>query len=187
MCLPSKVRIHSHELPTVLSVQSPVSRHSLLKTCRLSRLDTSWLYKLPPVLLLRPRLYTSTAIAVSSFREKNSPLLRRSPTWPLARLTSSSWDHSCVHDGHPLRDDGAAPRCWPQETRQPTPLSLQVNKQGQTRLAQYYEHVPVSERCLLEGEIVRKCLARADKQCSIVEHRNYKARPGASADSVSPR
>ena len=85
---------------------------------------------------------------------------------------------------------------------------LMVNKQGQTRLAQYYEvrslaspgsclalrrdararllrasslpppqHVPVYERCVLEGEIVRKCLARSDKQCSIVEHRNYKASP----------
>ena len=80
---------------------------------------------------------------------------------------------------------------------------LLVNKQGQTRLAQYYEarielanqcprqcgdltrgcnaaalsqHVPVEERRVLEGEIVRKCLARSDKQCSIVEHRNYKAR-----------
>jgi hypothetical protein len=38
------------------------------------------------------------------------------------------------------------------------------------------QHVPVEERRVLEGEIVRKCLARSDKQCSIVEHRNYKAR-----------
>ena len=29
---------------------------------------------------------------------------------------------------------------------------------------------------MLEGEIVRKCLARSDKQCSFVEHRNHKAR-----------
>ena len=32
------------------------------------------------------------------------------------------------------------------------------------------------ERRVLEGEIVRKCLARSEKQCSFVEHRNYKAR-----------
>lgn len=75
---------------------------------------------------------------------------------------------------------------------------LMVNKQGQTRLAQYYEHLTLEERRALEGEIVRKCLARTDqqvslphrfipfsfwkfpltndqtKQCSFVEHRNYK-------------
>ncbi|KAG1346644.1 hypothetical protein COCNU_06G004730 [Cocos nucifera] len=45
---------------------------------------------------------------------------------------------------------------------------LLVNKQGQTRLAQYYEYLT------LEGEIVRKCLARTEQQCSFVEHRNYK-------------
>lgn len=38
------------------------------------------------------------------------------------------------------------------------------------------QHIPVLERRVLEGEIVRKCLARSEKQCSIVEHRNYKAR-----------
>ncbi|XP_066380322.1 AP-4 complex subunit sigma-like [Miscanthus floridulus] len=51
---------------------------------------------------------------------------------------------------------------------------LFVNKQGQTRLAQYYEHLSLDERRALEGEIVRKCLARTDQQCSFVEHRNYK-------------
>lgn len=51
---------------------------------------------------------------------------------------------------------------------------LFVNKQGQTRLAQYYEHLSIDERRALEGEIVRKCLARTDQQCSFVEHRNYK-------------
>ncbi|CAO2208120.1 unnamed protein product [Urochloa humidicola] len=51
---------------------------------------------------------------------------------------------------------------------------LLVNKQGQTRLAQYYEHLSLDERRALEGEIVRKCLARTDQQCSFVEHRNYK-------------
>mmetsp|Transcript_8006 Transcript_8006/g.26616 ORF Transcript_8006/g.26616 Transcript_8006/m.26616 type:complete len:145 (-) Transcript_8006:944-1378(-) len=51
---------------------------------------------------------------------------------------------------------------------------LLVNKQGQTRLASYYEDLPLDERRQLEGEIVRKCLARSDKQCSFVEHRSYK-------------
>lgn len=32
----------------------------------------------------------------------------------------------------------------------------------------------VEEKRALEGEIVRKCLARSEKQCSFVEHRNYK-------------
>ncbi|XP_044980636.1 AP-1 complex subunit sigma-1-like isoform X4 [Hordeum vulgare subsp. vulgare] len=51
---------------------------------------------------------------------------------------------------------------------------LLVNKQGQTRLAQCYEHLSLDERRALEGEIIRKCLARTDQQCSFVEHRNYK-------------
>ncbi|GLJ29555.1 hypothetical protein SUGI_0582920 [Cryptomeria japonica] len=51
---------------------------------------------------------------------------------------------------------------------------LLVNKQGQTRLAQYYEYLTLDERRALEGEIVRKCLARSENQCSFVEHRNYK-------------
>eukprot|EP00959_Pyramimonas_sp_CCMP1952_P353964 7416055-Pyramimonas_sp.AAC.1 len=51
---------------------------------------------------------------------------------------------------------------------------LMVNKQGQTRLAQYYEPMPREERRTLEGEIVRKCLSRSESQCSFVEHRNIK-------------
>eukprot|EP00475_Leptophrys_vorax_P003062 TRINITY_DN11778_c0_g2_i1.p1 TRINITY_DN11778_c0_g2~~TRINITY_DN11778_c0_g2_i1.p1 ORF type:complete len:144 (+),score=20.02 TRINITY_DN11778_c0_g2_i1:151-582(+) len=51
---------------------------------------------------------------------------------------------------------------------------LLVNKQGQTRVAQYYEYMRLDERRALEGEIVRKCLARSEQQCSFVEHRNYK-------------
>lgn len=41
---------------------------------------------------------------------------------------------------------------------------LLVNKQGQTRVAQYYEYMSLEERRALEGEIVRKCLARSDQQ-----------------------
>jgi len=52
---------------------------------------------------------------------------------------------------------------------------LLVNKQGQTRLAKYTDQsMSVEERRALEGEIVRKCLIRAEKQCSFVEHRNFK-------------
>ncbi|KAJ4876993.1 AP-4 complex subunit sigma [Raphanus sativus] len=51
---------------------------------------------------------------------------------------------------------------------------LMVYKQGQTRLVQYYEWLTLEERRALEGEIVRKCLARNDQQCSFVEHCNYK-------------
>ncbi|KAL4457979.1 hypothetical protein ABPG75_012844 [Micractinium tetrahymenae] len=52
---------------------------------------------------------------------------------------------------------------------------LLVNKQGQTRVAKYTDSsLTTDERRALEAEIVRKCLTRVDKQCNIVEHRNYK-------------
>merc|ERR1712087_153943 len=51
---------------------------------------------------------------------------------------------------------------------------LMVNKQGQTRLAQYYEHIPMDERCALEAEVIRKCLSRTETQCSFFEYRGYK-------------
>eukprot|EP00906_Rhabdomonas_costata_P018579 RCo027115 len=51
---------------------------------------------------------------------------------------------------------------------------LCVNKQGQTRLAQYTTWMPVPERAALEGEVVRKCLQRRDNECSFVEHLTYK-------------
>jgi len=51
---------------------------------------------------------------------------------------------------------------------------LMVNKQGQTRLAQYYEPLSIAEKSSLEGEIIRKCLARAEAQCSFLEYRTYK-------------
>ena len=50
-----------------------------------------------------------------------------------------------------------------------------VNKQGQTRLAKYFgEGLSTDEKRALEGEIVRKCLSRTDKQCSFFDHREYK-------------
>ena len=51
---------------------------------------------------------------------------------------------------------------------------LLVNKQGQTRLAQYYTYLTISERVGLEGELVRKCLSRNENQCSFIEYRDYK-------------
>lgn len=51
---------------------------------------------------------------------------------------------------------------------------LLVNKQGQTRLAQYLNFMSIAERTALEGEVVRKCLQRRDTDCSFIEHLNYK-------------
>lgn len=51
---------------------------------------------------------------------------------------------------------------------------LLVNKQGQTRLAQYTNYMSIKERITLEGELVRKCLSRNNSQCSFLEHRKYK-------------
>ena len=48
---------------------------------------------------------------------------------------------------------------------------LLVNKQGQTRLAKYFsELLSTEERRALEGEIVRKCLSRTDKQVRQQQH-----------------
>jgi AP-4 complex subunit sigma-1 len=51
---------------------------------------------------------------------------------------------------------------------------LLVNKQGQTRLAQYATWVTIPERTALEGEVVRKCLQRKESECNFVEHLQYK-------------
>eukprot|EP01136_Pigoraptor_vietnamica_P018473 Opistho-1_new@64935 len=51
---------------------------------------------------------------------------------------------------------------------------LLVNKQGQTRLSQYYEYTPVQERVNAEAEIIRKCLGRNENQCSFMEFKNMK-------------
>lgn len=56
----------------------------------------------------------------------------------------------------------------------PIELVLLVNKQGQTRLAQYLHFIPLEERAALESEVVRKCLRRKDTDCSVVEHLGYK-------------
>ena len=51
---------------------------------------------------------------------------------------------------------------------------LMVNKQGQTRLASYFEWLPLEERTSLEAEIIRRCLSRTEFQCSFIEYRGYK-------------
>jgi hypothetical protein len=51
-----------------------------------------------------------------------------------------------------------------------------VNKQGQTRLANYYEWMPIDERNAMEAEIIRKCLSRTENQCSFMEYRGMKVR-----------
>eukprot|EP00948_MAST-09A_sp_MAST-9A-sp1_P003475 g3475.t1 len=50
---------------------------------------------------------------------------------------------------------------------------LMVNKQGQTRLAQYYDFMSVPDRTLLESEIIRKCLQRSENRCAFMEYRGY--------------
>jgi len=56
----------------------------------------------------------------------------------------------------------------------PIRFVLMVNKQGQTRLAQYYETLTIREKNTLESEMIRKCLARGEDQCSFIEYRQYK-------------
>eukprot|EP01071_Lankesteria_metandrocarpae_P015122 Lankesteria_metandrocarpae@DN9343_c0_g1_i1.p1 len=51
---------------------------------------------------------------------------------------------------------------------------LMVNKQGQTRLSQYHENRTIAERVALEGELIRKCLSRAENQCSFMDCREYR-------------
>mmetsp|Transcript_26012 Transcript_26012/g.61386 ORF Transcript_26012/g.61386 Transcript_26012/m.61386 type:complete len:146 (-) Transcript_26012:71-508(-) len=51
---------------------------------------------------------------------------------------------------------------------------LMVNKQGQTRLAEYCDWLPIEERVALEAEIIRKALSRNELQCSFMEYRGYK-------------
>ena len=43
---------------------------------------------------------------------------------------------------------------------------LLVNKQGQTRLSQYYEPVSIEDRVIREADIVRRCLSRGEEQVS---------------------
>lgn len=49
---------------------------------------------------------------------------------------------------------------------------LMVNKQGQTRLASYFEWFPIQERVALEAEIIRRCLSRTEYQVRAVQWGN---------------
>ena len=53
---------------------------------------------------------------------------------------------------------------------------LLVNKQGQSRVCQYYneKYRTIEQRTALEGEIIRRCLQRSETQCSFVEYRDIK-------------
>ncbi|XP_060031234.1 AP-4 complex subunit sigma-1 isoform X2 [Erinaceus europaeus] len=51
---------------------------------------------------------------------------------------------------------------------------LMVNKQGQTRLSKYYEHVDINKRILLETEVIKSCLSRSNEQCSFIEYKDFK-------------
>ncbi|XP_028935237.1 AP-4 complex subunit sigma-1 isoform X1 [Ornithorhynchus anatinus] len=51
---------------------------------------------------------------------------------------------------------------------------LMVNKQGQTRLSRYYEHIEMNKRILLEAEVIKNCLSRSKEQCSFIEYKDFK-------------
>ncbi|XP_064148445.1 AP-4 complex subunit sigma-1 isoform X2 [Loxodonta africana] len=51
---------------------------------------------------------------------------------------------------------------------------LMVNKQGQTRLSKYYEHLEINKRTLLETEVIKSCLSRSNEQCSFIEYKDFK-------------
>ncbi|XP_078007528.1 AP-4 complex subunit sigma-1 isoform X2 [Phascolarctos cinereus] len=51
---------------------------------------------------------------------------------------------------------------------------LMVNKQGQTRLSRYYEHVEINKRTLLEADVIKTCLSRSKEQCSFIEYKDFK-------------
>ena len=61
---------------------------------------------------------------------------------------------------------------------------LMVNKQGQTRLAQYYETHKMDERCALEAEVIRKCLSRTETQ---VGHPRSPPAPRVAPPRAPPR
>ncbi|MBN3302883.1 AP4S1 protein, partial [Amia calva] len=51
---------------------------------------------------------------------------------------------------------------------------LMVNKQGQTRLSKYYEHVDIQRRSALEADVIKSCLSRTKEECSFVEYKDFK-------------
>jgi AP-4 complex subunit sigma-1 len=65
---------------------------------------------------------------------------------------------------------------------------LMVNKQGQTRLAEYFDFISIEERSALESEIIRKCLSRTETQVRARARARGHARlcGGAQAPLASP-
>ncbi|XP_074145680.1 AP-4 complex subunit sigma-1 isoform X2 [Sminthopsis crassicaudata] len=51
---------------------------------------------------------------------------------------------------------------------------LMVNKQGQTRLSRYYEHIEINKRTILEADVIKTCLSRSKEQCSFIEYKDFK-------------
>ncbi|XP_066178243.1 AP-4 complex subunit sigma-1 isoform X1 [Sylvia atricapilla] len=51
---------------------------------------------------------------------------------------------------------------------------LMVNKQGQTRLSRYYEHVEINKRTMLEAEVIKNCLSRSKDECSFIEYKDFR-------------
>lgn len=51
---------------------------------------------------------------------------------------------------------------------------LLVNRQGQTRLAQYFHFTRADDRAALESEVVRKCLQRGDTECNFIDYLNFR-------------
>ncbi|XP_072035309.1 uncharacterized protein [Amphiura filiformis] len=51
---------------------------------------------------------------------------------------------------------------------------LILTKQGQTRLSHYYMPIELTERPTLEGDVIRRILARAPGQCSFLDYEDYK-------------
>uniref|UniRef100_A0A7S1KMP6 AP complex subunit sigma n=1 Tax=Percolomonas cosmopolitus TaxID=63605 RepID=A0A7S1KMP6_9EUKA len=56
----------------------------------------------------------------------------------------------------------------------PISYILLVNKQGQTRLAQYTTFTPLKTRTTLEAEIIRRCLSRTEDQCAFLSYDGMK-------------
>lgn len=50
----------------------------------------------------------------------------------------------------------------------PIKFVLMVNKQGQTRLSNYFEWLSIQERVALEAEIIRRCLSRTGDTSKII-------------------
>ncbi len=83
------------------------------------------------------------------------------------QTAAQSQDGSLCIDGFPSRLFLVrVQRLWFRNSLNPKMIKfvLMVNKQGQTRLAQYYDFLTIEERVALEAETIRKCLTRNELQ-----------------------